>query len=253
MKRLSVLILLPLILAVSACSESTQQADPDFKPANTVRSFTAADAPVVFVDAAHHNFHTIDGRYEPFEQVLSSDGFTVRSNTNDFTFEHLKQADILVIANALDRERSDWQPPFGQALADDEVQSIKQWVMAGGSLLLIADHTPFPKVVENLAQTFGFEFSDGHVRSFVFRSADATLSEHAITQRITQVKTFGGSAFKAPDAAVSLLTLGPGIVSSEPKIPFQVTSATPRVPVQGWSQERCSNSEKVVSLCLLRG
>lgn len=236
MKRLFMLILLPLLLTVSACSESTQQADPDFKPSTTAPSYTAETSPVVLVDAAHHNFHTINGRYKPFAQVLTSDGFTVRSNAESFTLELLQRADIVVIANALDRNRSDWQPPFGRALNDDEVESVKQWVMSGGSLLLIADHTPFPKFIQHLAQTFGFEFSNGHVRSFIFRSADATLSEHAITQHITQVKTFGGSAFKAPDAAVSLLTLGAGAVSSEPETPFQITSSTPRIPVDGWSQ-----------------
>ncbi|GAC29894.1 hypothetical protein [Brumicola pallidula] len=263
MKLLPKLILVFISLIIVSCTDSSQQADPDFKPQNTVKSFSSDNSPVVLVDEAHNNFLTISGRYKPFEQVLSSNGFTVKSNTRGFTLDILKNIDILVIANALDHSRRDWQPPFGSALNDDEVASVKQWVTDGGSLLLIADHTPFPKVVENLAFAFGFEFSNGHVGRYTFRIADATLSaEHPITNsgnnssnelpvalsipniqknallfsRITQVKTFGGSAFKAPDEAESLLTIRQGIFSTEPAIPFQVNSSTTRIPIEGWSQ-----------------
>lgn len=129
-----------------------------------------------------------------------------------------------------------------------------------------ADHTPFPKVVEDLALAFGFEFSNGHVGPFVFRASagegEGTLLEHVIAgfqqslanevmmplpallgeantsafKPITQVKTFGGSAFKAPKEAAVLLRLDGGAMSVEPEVPFQVTSATPRVAMQGWSQ-----------------
>ncbi|WP_404397702.1 hypothetical protein [Idiomarina loihiensis] len=181
MKLLSSLIFLCLVLALPACSESSQQADPDFQPHGNTTSLISDASPVVIVDEAHNNFLTISGRYKPFEQVLSNNGYKVRSNTKSFTSDRLNRADILVIANALDRNRSDWQPPFGNALDDDEVNNIKEWVSDGGSLLLIADHTPFPKVVENLSLAFGFEFSNGHVGSYVFRSADNTLAEHPIT------------------------------------------------------------------------
>jgi hypothetical protein len=262
MKLFSRFILLSLCLAITSCSDSSQQADPDFKPQNTMISFSSDNSPVVFVDEAHNNFLTINGRYKPFEQVLSSDGFTVKSNTKGFTLYRLKNTDILVIANALDHNRKDWQPPFGSALDDDEVTNVKQWVTDGGALLLIADHAPFPKIVENLALAFGFEFSNGHVGSTIFRSTDATLSKHPINTggsissneapmplfmqefqksvsvagRITQVKTFGGSAFKTPNEAESLLTLGLGAISTEPVIPFQVNSSTARIPIDGWSQ-----------------
>ena len=53
---------------------------------------------------------------------------------------------------------------------------------------------------------------------------------------ILKVRTFGGSAFKAPEKAISLLNLGDGITATEPKIPFQVNADTPRIPMSGWSQ-----------------
>jgi hypothetical protein len=98
---------------------------------------------------------------------------------------------------------------------------IKQWVSEGGSLFLIADHIPFPKVAESLSLAFGFEFSNGHVDTATFRIDDGSLAQHRITKPmnsgeqsnnesdiyngliepvtkpIRQVRTFGGSAQRA--------------------------------------------------------
>jgi hypothetical protein len=196
----------------------------------------------VLIDEAHNNFLTTNGRYKPFSQVLSSDGYTVKPSKEKFTLEYLKQADILVIANALDRNRQDWTPPFGDAFETGEIEVVKQWVSQGGSLFLVADHTPFPKVIEKLSAAFGFEFSNGHVRVAVFRLDDNSLMDHSITkgsphsERITQVKTFGGSAFQIPETAKPLLMLGKSATSLVPGVPFQVNAKTPRVSMNGWYQ-----------------
>lgn len=178
----------------------------------------------------------------------------------------MKQADILVIANALDKKRRDFIPPFGEAFGIKEVEAVKQWVSQGGSLFFIADHTPFPKISENLMAAFGFEFSNGHVNDATFNIENYSLIEHAITkgnpdsnsndkfgiltgfigekkikgvshsEQIVQVKTFGGSAFKIPKKAKPLLVLGKYASSDMPEIPFQVNAKTPRISVDGWSQ-----------------
>lgn len=251
-----------LIVVVAGCSDSYQQADPDFKPQNSIARFASQAGPVVLVDEAHNNFLTISGRYKPFSQVLLSDGFRVKPNTKRFTQNQLKHADVVVIANALDKKRTDWLPLYGHALSNDEVKAIKRWILEGGSLLLIADHNPFPKTIENLAQALGFEFSNGHVTNATFSKTKQSLTGHKITYgkqethdaasihsfmqkldenaqkfaQVYQVKSFGGSAFQAPENAVSLLNLGNGIVSIEPEIAFQVNSTTPRIPITGWSQ-----------------
>jgi len=95
------------VIVSSSCSDSDQKADPDFIPKNTKNSFLKLKSPIVFIDEAHNNFLTTNGRYKPFSQVLSSDGYTVKSSKENFTLEYLKQADILVIANALDKNRRD--------------------------------------------------------------------------------------------------------------------------------------------------
>ncbi|EOK1080768.1 hypothetical protein ACMV9G_003904 [Proteus mirabilis] len=247
---------------VLACSDSPQQADPNFTPQNTHKTFSDKNRPVVFIDEAHNNFLTESGRYRPFAQVLESDGYTVKPNKSRFSLNSLNGADIIVIANALDKSRRDWNPPYTEALTNDEVSNVKKWVLDGGSLFLVADHTPFPKVIENLAREFGFEFSNGHVGNAIFHVDSKTLSEHVTTfarreaeqslfmptalveltesavrsNRIEQVITFGGSAFKTPPEATSLLTLDERAVSVIPEVPFQVNADTPRVPMDGWSQ-----------------
>jgi hypothetical protein len=259
------------VFATVACSDNDglpQQADPDFKPKNTTITFTDNNSPVVLIDEAHNNFHTAIGRYKAFKQVLTSDGYTVKRNQDALTLANLKNADILVIANALDPNRQDWSPPFHDAFDAKEVSLIKQWVFEGGSLLLIADHMPFPKASESLALAFGFTFTNGHVDRAIFRLDDGSLLKHPITtdpifnatdiakadgfevspynglierdsgesKSIMQVRTFGGSAFQAPKNAQSLLVLRKGSTSLLPVVPFQVTAKTPKLSVEGWSQ-----------------
>ena len=238
MKFFKLCLIAVVSYTLQSCTDGPQQADPDFTPQNTQQRFDEENSPAVLVDQAHHNFLTINGRYRPFFQVLESDGYTVKANNKRFTLNNLKNTNILVIANALDRDRQDWSPPYTQALSEEEVTSVTQWVSKGGSLMIIADHAPFPKVIESLINEFGFQFSNGHVDSALFKADNGSLGQHAITSgdSIKQVKTFGGSAFKAPVTATSLLTLGEGVISLEPKVPFKIDSNTVRRSMQGWSQ-----------------
>jgi hypothetical protein len=251
-------IVFGLAMVLAACSDSSQKADPDFRPMHRVPHFSSETAPLILIDEAHNNFLTLSGRYQPFAQVLKSEGFRVRANTQVLTEKHLTGVDIFVIANALDRDRQDWLPPYEEAFNQNEVEALKSWIMQGGALFLIADHAPFPKVIENLTSALGFKFINGHVGNASFSKFEKSLAEHATTFRkeniqkeseplflqnignassdITQVKSFGGSAFKAPEKAISLLNLGNGVIATEPNIPFQVNSGTPRVSMDGWSQ-----------------
>ena len=274
MKAIARLAILFNVLLVSSCSDSPQQADTTFEPYERTATYTSKGSPVVLVDEAHHNFLTINNRFKPFAQVLLSDGITVESNKKSFSLQALKNVDILVIANALDKKRSDWQPPFNQALTNDEVSAVVEWVRNGGSLFLVADHAPFPKIIESLATALGFTFTNGHVKATLFSKATGTLISHEVTyenakpnpkhlnnvelpvfmqesqngtftsvlnsqlhaKEVIQVKTFGGAAFLPPQEATSLLTLGPRTVSIEPEVPFEITSSTRRRGIEGWSQ-----------------
>jgi hypothetical protein len=56
--------------------EPQQIADPDFKPAVEKPVYTTV-GPVVVLDEAHGDFHTVSGRYKPFADVLQADGYRV--------------------------------------------------------------------------------------------------------------------------------------------------------------------------------
>jgi hypothetical protein len=256
---LQIITLFFTVLFLFSCSDidgSPQQPDHTFTPKNNTQTFSGVNSPKVLIDEAHNNFHTASGRYSAFQQVLASDGYTVTASKKAFTLDMLKDTDILVVANALDANRKDWMPPFGDAFKGAEVKAVKQWVTEGGSLLLIADHIPFPKAAESLAKSFGFEFTNGHVDRAVFKIDDGSLTKHEVTQSsknniqfsnmndlsssdsqyLKQIKTFGGSAFTPPQNAQSILKLGSWAYSRTPEIPFQIKPETPKIPMDGWSQ-----------------
>ncbi|HAC16332.1 MAG TPA: hypothetical protein DCE78_10380 [Bacteroidetes bacterium] len=127
------------------------------RPANT--------GTTIYVDAAHNNFHTYDGRFTPFSNLVRNDGFNVAGFNEKFTPENLAGVKILVIANPVNDSNTpeaNWVTPVESAFTDDEIDALVDWVNAGGSLLLIADHFPFPGAVDALASRFGFQVDNGY-------------------------------------------------------------------------------------------
>jgi len=143
--------------------DSPENTAREFIPQNKKKTFSEHGSPVVFIDEAHNNFHTIDDGYQPFVKVLESDGYTVKRNKDKFTLASLEKADILVVSNALHiKNKENWNIPNYPAFQPQEIEAVYQWVKHGGSLLLIADHMPFPKASEALAAAFGFKFNNGY-------------------------------------------------------------------------------------------
>src|SRR5580693_6894861 len=80
-------------------AQQAQINDPDFLARVESPAFTTRH-PRVGIDEAHRNFHTRDGRYQPFAALMTADGFVV-SAAPPFDGDSLKSVDILVIANAM--------------------------------------------------------------------------------------------------------------------------------------------------------
>src|SRR5687767_10900747 len=141
MKRINALAL-PLLAAVllAPSAYAQQVADTSFKPPIPNPAYRTGRGPVVMLDEAHLNFHTAEGRYKPFAELLRRDGYVVKPSLLKFSKASLRGGRILVIANPLaDRNRTDWTLPTPSAFTDDEVEAVRDWVRRGGSLLLIAD------------------------------------------------------------------------------------------------------------------
>ena len=227
-----------------------QVSDLDYRPALPRPAYVVDTGPRVAIDEAHHNFHTATGRYRPFAELLRRDGYRVQAVRQAFTRDTLRTVEILVIANPLHvRNVSDWSLPTPSAYSADEVTALRRWTEDGGSLLLIADHMPFPGAASEVAKAFGVTFSNGYARDGSWRTGAANmfelnhgLGENAITrgrfedERITRVVTFGGSAFKPPQDAIRILTFGPASISAETTKAPGITPDAPKVAIDGWSQ-----------------
>jgi uncharacterized protein (DUF2249 family) len=226
-----------------------QVADTSFRPPIPDPAYRTGRGPVVMLDEAHFNFHTAEGRYKPFAELLRRDGYVVKSSRLKFSRASLRGGRILVIANPLaERNRTDWSLPTPSAFSEEEVEAVRVWVKGGGSLLLIADHMPFPGAAGTLASAFGVRFSNGYAMDekgqgpMLFKLSDGSLREHQITrgraaaERVTTVATFTGSAFQIEGEAQPLLVLGPSVSSFLTSVAGQMTDETPRIPVGGWYQ-----------------
>src|SRR6476659_8954957 len=123
------------LLGLSAPTSGQHLADLSFKVDVTNPSFTK-NSPRVMFDEAHNNFHTSSGRYKPFADLLMNDGYRLVVNRQPFTKKSLESFKLLIIANPLaaDIDEADADKP---AFTDEECEIVRDWVKAGGALLLI--------------------------------------------------------------------------------------------------------------------
>ena len=167
-------ILFTVIVLLMATGIVSAQQVPDlkYKPPLPRPAYESGKGPRVAIDEAHHNFHTAEGRYKPFAELLRRDGYRVDALRQLFSAESLKSVEILVISNALTRAqcRRIGRPPNPSAFTKDEIATLHRWVEKGGSLFLIADHAPFPAAASDLAKAFGVEFSNGYATAGHWKS-----------------------------------------------------------------------------------
>jgi len=208
--------------ALSACKAThVQRSDESFDAIVAAPMFSNGGPRVLF-DDGHNNFHRSDGRYAPFVTLVRNDGFAVTSNTTPFSAASLDDSDILVIANA------DGPAPGAPAFTESEVETVAAWVERGGSLLLIADHSPFGRAADALAQRFGVQMLDAHLKDehnsdpsvsspffLLFSRENGLIADHPITrgrndsERLDRLVTFGGQALRIRTAGEPLLRLSP--------------------------------------------
>lgn len=211
-------LFLALTVLLSACSRDYDRA----YSTDVARPAYETRHPVVLIDQAHNNRHSVSGSYKPFTALAKSDGYAVRALRDPVTSDALAGCEIFVIPAALGKDDTNSSPAFSQ----QEVDAIVNWVQRGGSLLLITDHHPFGGAVRNLAMRLGVEMHNGmtfdpvnHDRSsgddtqLVFSRENGLLREHPImegrdrSERVSRVVTFTGQSLRAGNG-VALLSLG---------------------------------------------
>jgi len=226
-------------LFLSFTTIAQQVADTLYSPVIANPAYSKGTGSVVLLDEAHHNFHTLSGRFKAFAHVLEKDGYTVKASSEQFTQEQLSKGKILVIANALHASNEKvWTLPTPSAFTDEEIDAVNTWVKNGGSLFLIADHMPFPGAAEKLAASFGFKMYNGFAMKKggkdIF-SPGKGLMDNALTQgrnekeKITSLQTFTGQAFEIPATAQPVVALNSSYEVKMPETAWQFKKDTPTI------------------------
>ena len=250
---------LTFLSVLVGCSSSEQVPDKTFNPSISDPAYEVGEGPMVCVDEAHNNFHTVDNRFWAFGELLRRDGYVVAASQEKFSSAVLEPCNILVIANAM-LESGDWGEypyPTPSAFSDGEIDAVQTWVRDGGALLLIADHMPLAGAAAGLASAFGVEFNNGFAvagfdgeenrdaafgKPTIFSIETQTLIQSPITdgrtsaESVTSIRTFTGQAFQAPASARPILVLPRDFISLMPVKSDDFGPDTKRIPVGGWLQ-----------------
>jgi hypothetical protein len=237
---MKLLIAIFTVLVCLAPALAQQEADPEFDTSVAHPAYKK-DGPRVMFDEAHHNFHTTDGRYKPFVDLLVNDGYNVIRNRQPFVKTRLSGFKVLVIANALGAEEDDDKGADDSAFTTEEIAAVADWVKGGGALLLIADHAPFGGAATALANTFGVDMSKGYTLDpansvagspslLIFSRENKLLANHPIaegrneTERVNLVRSFTGQSLKGPEGSVEILKLADSAVD---KPEYTAETSTP--------------------------
>lgn len=251
MKKSSIFSALCILLILSLENDviGQQRSDTQYNPEVTYPVYGTNEGPVIFIDEAHHNFHTLHGRYRGFAELLKKDGYRLMPFKDQFTRKGLEKGRILVISNALHESNVErWSLPTPSAFQKEEIRAVNEWVKSGGSLFLIADHMPMPGAAGDLAASFGFNFYNGFAMDTTKRGSDlfhrraGTLKANKITdgrnegERIDSVTTFTGQGFEIPEDAEPLLVFDSHFELLMPEEAWQFTEDTRRISAEGFVQ-----------------
>jgi hypothetical protein len=208
-----------VIASLFALAQGQQVPDTAYRPYIAHPAYPPGKGPLICIDEGHNNFHTRGERYLPFALLLEQDGYITEGYTGQFDNERLNKCRILVISNALHETNiTRWHKPVLSAFTAEETETVRQWVEAGGSLFLIADHMPMGGAAAEMAAAFGFGFTDGfafdtaQAGPALFSRATGTLADNILTngcnaeERVDSIYSFTGQAFTIPVNASPVLT-----------------------------------------------
>lgn len=224
--RGTIIVVSCFVWSVALCAQ--QIADPNFD-AKVIHPTYTTTHPRVAIDEAHDNFHTQDGLFKPFVDLLRNDGYDVRPNKTKFSGASLSGIDVLVISNAVGELKNDNNNSTA-AFTNAECDAVYDWVGRGGSLFLIADHAPMGDAAALLAKRFGVALGNGFVfdtnpenfedndpTELVFSNRNGLLGNDLISrgrseaEHLKRLVAFTGESVTIPPGAIVLLKLSPTV------------------------------------------
>jgi len=242
-----------LILALSCSIVACGRTEPESS------QLESGEYPVVLWDGSHNNYG-VDTTFNSYLDWLGGQGYAVSLSEDLFNHDVLAGVDVLVLDNPLAEANIEyWGLPTPSAYADDEVSAVIDWVRAGGAVLMVVEHMPFPGAFGLLLDAFEVEASNGFaikssgvsllgtddqgpVGLFVYKRSSGDFPDHPVVagrtvdERIDTLAADWGSAFRMPDGATILLTLPDDALSVEPEVAWEFDSTTTMKDVGGWSQ-----------------
>ena len=130
MNLLKILLISNFLLFLSCSLFGQQIADSGFHYANKSPVYKNRQGPVVTLDEAHFNYHTLSGRYYTFARLLEQDGYALNPGRSAFTSAYLSTLRILVIANALP-DTGEWKLPTKSAFTAAEIDDLHKLAANG--------------------------------------------------------------------------------------------------------------------------
>jgi uncharacterized protein (DUF2249 family) len=188
---------------------------------------------------------SLNNKMFPLIEVLKKDGYRIKPLNDSISKLTLDKSKILIIIGALHKTNiGKWKLPTPSALSENEILELLNWIDEGGSLLLVADHMPFPGAISKLSYHLGVEWFNGFVIDSInwgmstFTKRDSTLSNHPLlngrnkTEKVNSVETYYGSGFKLMDSTITGLFSfdNPDIVSYQTKEAWKMYPDTPIIP-----------------------
>ena len=220
--RTAALLLAALLVSCATKAGAQQEPDSAFDTRVACPAFTRRH-PRVAIDQAHHNFHTMTGRYLPFARLLRNDGCDVFPGRDRFTAASLERLDVLVISNALGHDDMGDTAAAHPAFSPKECEAVRAWVERGGALLLIADHAPMGAAARTLGAVLGVDMRNGYTvdtlqmalgpSNIAYVPGRGLDPDHPIirgrdsTETLRCVVTFTGQSLAGPPGAAQLLRL----------------------------------------------
>jgi hypothetical protein len=224
------------VTALQACRADLSAgalAEAEARQASVERRPGSGSRTRILLDEAHHNlFAAAAGGYRSFVRLVTEEGFSVTTNSAPFSAGRLATTDILLITNP---NGGGAAAPIDErvraAFTGAEVDTVQQWIVAGGALLLVTDHYPAGASARILAERLGVHLSAGwtddssHRRTLptygpvfgylLFSRAAGLIGDHPImngrerSERIETVSTTTGESIDGPAGSIALLPLSP--------------------------------------------
>jgi hypothetical protein len=157
-------ILSVFLLLISFVSFGQMLNDSPFNASILNPKYKKQKGPNILIDAGHHNFIVEMGLIKPFVDLSTNDGYKPIIDSGVFTSAYLAKYQMVLITPAMPfKFGSKKEVTTEITFTPDELIALKDWVMKGGSLIMLSEHAPIDKSMTPLFNTFGIQLSIGAV------------------------------------------------------------------------------------------